>query len=94
MSDQKYGADGDEGPEVERDVEGLVEAVVLLEVGPVRRPRDEDQMAGRRDRKQLGQPLDDPEHECLGIRQRGRVLPHPEQRENDRASRAQLAATA
>ena len=38
--------DRDERPEVERDVERLVEAVVLLEVRPVAEPRHEDEVAG------------------------------------------------
>ena len=41
----EVGPDSDERPEVERDVEGLVEAVVLLEVRPLGCPRNEDEMA-------------------------------------------------
>ena len=37
--------DGDERAEVERDVEGLVEVRVRLEVAPVREPGDEDQVS-------------------------------------------------
>jgi hypothetical protein len=42
--------DGDQRAEVQRDVEGLVELVVLLQVAPVAEPGDEDQVARRRDR--------------------------------------------
>jgi hypothetical protein len=52
---------------VERDVEGLVEARVGLEVVPVREPRHEDQVARRGDRQKLGQPLRDAEDEGLPV---------------------------
>jgi hypothetical protein len=68
---------------VQRDVERLVEAVVLLEIRPVRTPRNEDEMARRRDRKELRQSLDDAEDERLCVRQRLRVVPHSEDREDD-----------
>ena len=67
----------DERPQVERDVEGLVEGVVLLEVRPVPEPRHEDQVARRRDGQQLGEPLHDPEHQRLPLGERRAVrLPH------------------
>jgi hypothetical protein len=64
---------------VERDVEGLVEAVVLLEVGPLGGPGDEDEVARRRDRQQLGEALDDAEHERLPVRERVGIVPHSEE---------------
>ena len=79
----EVGADGDERAEVERDVERLVEAVVLLEVRPLGCPRDEDQVAGRRDRQELRQALDDPEDERLPVRECRRVVPHSGEREDD-----------
>ena len=78
MSRQKYAADGDERAEVQRDVERLVEAVVLLQVRPVGAPRNEDEVPRRRDREELGQPLHDAENERLAVRQRVRVVPHSE----------------
>ena len=74
---------GDERSEMERDVERLVEAVVLLEVRPVGSPRHENEVPGRRDRKELGEALDDTQDERLSVRQRGRVVPHSEQRQDD-----------
>jgi hypothetical protein len=69
---------------VERDIEGLVEAVVLLEVLPVRDPGHEDEVPRGGDRQELGQALDDPEDERLAVRKRSRVVPHSEHREHDR----------
>ena len=66
--------DGDERPQVERDVERLVEAVVLLEVRPLRAPGDEDEVTRRRDREELGEALDDAEDERLAVRERVRVV--------------------
>ena len=76
-------ADGDERPEVERHVERLVEAVVLLEVCPFGGPGDEDEMARGRDRQELGQTLHDPEHESLRVRECVGVVPHSGQRQDD-----------
>jgi hypothetical protein len=67
---------------VQRDVERLVELVVLLEVRPVAEPRHEDQVARRRDRQELGEPLDDPEDERLPVRQRARRVPHAQNRQH------------
>ena len=67
--------DRDERAEVERDVERLVERVVLLEVVPLEEPRDEDQVPRRRDRQQLGGPLDEPEDERLPVRELRRIVP-------------------
>jgi hypothetical protein len=63
---------------VERDVERLIERVMLLEVRPVAEPRHDDQVAGRRDRQELGHPLDDPEDERLPVRQCAGGIPHAE----------------
>ena len=79
----EIGTHGDERPQVKRDIERLVEPVVLLEVRPVRRPGNEDEVPRRGDRQELGQPLDDPEDEGLPVRQRGGVVPRSEQREHD-----------
>ena len=76
-------ADGDERSEVQRDVERLVEAVVLLEVCPLGRPRNEDEVPRGGDRQELGEPLHDAEDERLPIRERRRVVPHSEEREDD-----------
>ena len=67
--------DGDQGAEVEGDVEGLVELVVLLEAGPVGQPGHEDQVSGRRDRQELGRPLHQAEDERLPVRERAGDLP-------------------
>ena len=75
--------DGDERSEVQRDVERLVEAVVLLEVRPLGGPGHEDEVARRRDRQELGQPLNQPEDEGLAVRDGVRVVPHSEEREDD-----------
>jgi hypothetical protein len=69
---------------VECDVERLVEPVVLLEVRPVRGPRDEDEMTGGGDRQELGQTLDETEDERLAVREGVRIIPHSEDREHDR----------
>jgi hypothetical protein len=73
---------------MEGHVEGLVELVVLLEVGPVGQPGHEDQMSGRRDRQQLGRPLHQAEHERLPVRERAADLSDPEcgqdERDDDR----------
>ena len=63
----EVGDDGDQGAEVKRDVERLVEVGVRLEVVPVRDPRHEDQVSRGGDRQQLGQALGDPEHERLPV---------------------------
>src|SRR5688500_11723414 len=68
----EVGDHGDQGPDVEGDVERLVELLVRLEVLPLEEPRDEDQMARRGDRKELGGALHDAEHERLPVRQRSR----------------------
>ena len=80
----EVGDDGDERAQVERDVERLVELVVRPPGSPVEEPGDEDQVARRGDREELGQALDDPEDERLPVRQRGRVVPHAGEREDDR----------
>ena len=53
--------------EVQRDVEGLVEVRVLLEVVEVQHPWHEDQVPGRGDREELGQPLHDAEQQRLEL---------------------------
>ena len=68
--------DGDERAEMERDVERLVELLVLLQVRPVAGPRDEDQVPRRRDRQQLGEPLHEAEDQRLPVRE-GRSPPPP-----------------
>ena len=75
---------GHERPEVERDVERLVEVLVRLEVVPVPDPGDEDQVARRGDRQQLGRALDDPERERLPVGELARLLAHAEGSEDDR----------
>ena len=47
----EIGDDRDERAHVQRDVEGLIELFVGLEVLPLEEPRNEDQMAGRGDGK-------------------------------------------
>ena len=71
---------------MERNVEGLVEAVVLLEVRPLRAPGDEDEVTRRGDREELGEALDDAEDEGLAVRQRLRVVRHAGDREDRRES--------
>jgi hypothetical protein len=94
-------------PEVQADVEGLVELVVFLQVRPVAEPRDEDQVARRRDREQLGRALDEPQPERLPVGERTRLLAPPHGREqhgehegrrdrdrDGRASHARIVRTA
>ena len=47
-------------------------------------PGNEDQVPGGRDRQELGEPLDEAEHERLGIRERGRIVTHAGEREHER----------
>ena len=68
---------------MERDVERLVEILVLLEVRPVAGPRDEDQVPRRRDRQQLGESLHEPENQRLPVREGGSLLPPADQGEHD-----------
>jgi TldD protein len=49
--------------DVQRDVERLVEGVVRREFGPTEQLGDEDQVAARRDREELGETLDDPQND-------------------------------
>ena len=80
--------DRDQRPEMERDVEGLVELVVLLEVAPVEEPRHEDQVSRGGDGKELGCALHEPEPERLPVGQRSLYLADTEdgqqQRDGDR----------
>jgi hypothetical protein len=69
---------------MERDVEGFVEVWVILEVAPSRRPRYEDEVAGRGDRQELGRSLHHPEHEGLPIGELSRRLPHPQGSQDNR----------
>ena len=71
---------------MQSDVEGLVEAVVLLEVRPLRGPGDEDQVAGGRDREELGQSLDEPEHERLEVGEPVGIVAHAGEGEDERES--------
>ena len=75
--------DRDERAQVERDVERLVEAIVLLEIRPLGGPRNEDQVTRGRDREELGQALHEPEHERLPVRQRVRVVGDAGEREHE-----------
>ena len=43
-----------------------------------------DQVPGGRDRQELGEPLDEAEHERLGIRERGRIVTACGEREHER----------
>ena len=70
--------DRDERPEVKRDVERLVEGVVVLEVVPLEEPRDEDEVPRRRDRQELRRALDDPQDERLPVGKLLRIVPHSE----------------
>src|SRR4029453_5682916 len=54
----------DERPEVQRDVEGLVQARIG-EDRPVEEPRHDDQVTRARDRRELGHALGDAEHDRL-----------------------------
>src|SRR6266545_2235169 len=75
--------DRDERSEMKRDVEGLVEVRMLLEIGPAGKPRDENKVTGRGDRKELGRALHDSEDECLPTRELAVRLPHAESSEHD-----------
>jgi hypothetical protein len=61
----EVGEHGHQRPGVKRDVEGLVERLVVLQEAVVLEPRNSDQVTGGRDRQELGQPLDHPEQERL-----------------------------
>jgi hypothetical protein len=50
--------DGEDGPQLDHDLEGRGRRIVIAETQPV---PDEDQVARRRHRKKLGEPLDDAE---------------------------------
>jgi hypothetical protein len=71
----------DERAKVERNVERLIEPVVLLEIRPVRGPRDKDEMPRGGDRKELGQALYETEGERLTVRERVGVVPHSQDRQ-------------
>ena len=75
--------DGHERPDVQRDVERLVEVRVRLEIRPVEEPRDEDQVPGRRDGQELREALDGAEHERLPVRERAGTLADAEDAEED-----------
>ena len=77
----EVGPHRDERPEVQRDVERLVEGVVRLEVLPLEEPRNEDQVARGRDGQKLRRALDEAEHERLPVRELLGVVPHSEHRE-------------
>ena len=64
----------DQRSHVERDVEGLVERRVVDDVPP-EEPRDEDQVAGARDRSELRQSLGDAEHDRLENARRASLGP-------------------
>ncbi len=68
---------------MQSDVERLVEAVVRLQVRPLGRPGHEDEVTRRRDRQELGQPLNEPEDEGLAVRYRVGVVPHSDEREDE-----------
>ena len=61
----KVGEHGDQRPGVKRDVERLVEGLVVLQEAVILEPGNEDQVTGGRDRQKLGQPLDHPQQERL-----------------------------
>ena len=61
----EVGQHGEEGPGVQRHVEGLVEVRVVQQVVPVEEPRDDDQMGRAGDRQELGQSLREAENEGL-----------------------------
>ena len=84
MSSPEVDDDGDQRAEMQRDVERLVEGVVLLQVLPVPQPGHEDQVARRGDRQQFRRTLDEAEHERLPVRQRPGLIPHSEERQHDR----------
>ena len=63
--------DRHERADVERHIERLVEVGMRLEIGPVEQPGDQDQVAGGRDRKQLGEALDGAEDEGLPVGEGG-----------------------
>ena len=75
---------GDERAEMEGDVVGLVEAVVFLQERPVGAPGHEDEVCRGGDREELGQPLDDTEHERLAVGERIWIVADAEEREHDR----------
>ena len=79
----EVGRDRHERADVQADVEGRVEGVVLLQIRPVREPGHEDQVAGRRDGQEFGQALNDTEHERLPARQLPRLFADPQRREHD-----------
>ena len=58
---------GDERAGVQRDVEGLVELGVLLEIVEVEHPGHQDQVPGRGNRQELGQPLHDAQQQRLEL---------------------------
>ncbi len=67
---------------MQRNVERLIEAVVLLEVRPLGRPGNEDEVSGGRDRQELCQALDDAEDQSLSVRERSGIVPHSRDRQD------------
>ena len=57
----EVGEHRDQRADVQRDVERLVQRVVRRELGPTEQLGDEDQVAARRDREELGEALNDAE---------------------------------
>ena len=60
-SRRKYASTAIKRADVQRDVERLVQRVVRRELGPTEELGDEDQVAARRDREELGKALNDAE---------------------------------
>ncbi len=92
----EVGDDGDQRPQMKRHVERLVEVGVLLEIGPVAEPRDENQMARGRDRQELGEPLHDSEGERLPVGEDALDLADPQDSEHgggDEGRRSRQAKT-
>ena len=75
--------DGHERPDMQRDVERLVEVGVRLEIRPVEEPRHEDEVPGRRDGQELRETLDGAQHERLPVRERAGTLADAEDAEQD-----------
>ena len=67
MSDQKYAPTAMSVPRWSATSKVWLKLSCCFQVGPVGSPGNEDQVARRGDRKQLGEPLNEPEDEGLGI---------------------------
>ncbi len=81
----EVGDGAEQGPQVEGDVERLLQRLVAREVVPPEQPRHQDEVARRRDREVLGEPLGDAQDDGVDDR-------HGPQSVNERTGGAAVRA--